>query len=81
MNIEEIRIMKVPPLIRVADAKLYFAMSERIVRKLLVKNEIVGSKKTGSRHWILNSASIFKYLKRNQNTRQNTRKEETCSNQ
>lgn len=59
------RIMEVPPYIKVKDAKIYFGLAERAVWQHIARNEIAASK--DGKHWIVNTASVFKFLKRRQN--------------
>lgn len=65
------QLLQAPPFIRTCDMPRYFGISERSTWKLIAQEEIDASRR--GRHWLINSASVFKFLKKHRSTRKEDR--------
>lgn len=63
-------ILVPPPYMSVQDAYTYFAIKEKEARSLIARREICASRGPGGRIWKIETASVYKYLKKYRSNRE-----------
>ena len=70
VNMQSENILRPPPSIRVQDMWTYFGLREKYVRGLIARREILASRPPGGRIWSISTASVYKFLKKYQNLKE-----------